>query len=151
MPGAGGSRTGTGALPVSLAGMVVSQVVPELYVTKKLEPLSTDFGQKRYQYNACSTIGSAALRLAGSALLFVLLTLVAVPRLHAEEEPLPSEFLDYLGSVENLGIRGMELLDLDEINGLLQKLLRDVSAANKKSGNEKGKGKDGAHDDAAEK
>jgi hypothetical protein len=115
-------------------------------VTKKVEPLSTNSRQKRY---ICSINGFASRRQAICALLYLLSTLVAVPRLHAAEEPLPAEFVDYLGSVESLSVKGMELLDFDELHKFLQKLLRDDASAKKKNGTTKGK--DSAHGDAPEK
>ena len=111
---------------------------------KKVEPLSTVSRQKRYIIDTCR---SAGVRLAVSALLFWSLTAPG-GRLHAEEAPLPAEFLEYLGTVEGAGLTGGELLDLDEIYRLLQKLVREV-AAKKKNGTSNGK--ESEHGDAPKK
>ena len=114
-------------------------------MTKKVEPLSTVLGQKRYLLRATSPLAS---RLATYALLLISLTAAGECRLHAEEAPLDAEFVEYLGSVETLDIKGAELLDLDELYQLLHKFVQDASSR-KKEGNSKGK--DSEHGDAQKK
>jgi|GEM_PF-6267503 len=105
--------------------------------------LSTRCGQKRYPINFLPT---AIARLAVWLMVLALWQSAGPPGLNAQEEPLSEEFVDYLGSVESVAVKGSETLDLEEIYRLLKKL---VGERKPKDGTTKGK--DTEHGDAQKK
>ncbi|MBJ6723126.1 hypothetical protein [Geomesophilobacter sediminis] len=70
-------------------------------------------------------------------MLLVLLHLVAAREGRAAEESLSPEFLEYLGTVESSGIKGLENMTLEELYSMLKKMIGGESSKT-------GKQKDGS-------
>jgi hypothetical protein len=78
-------------------------------------------------------------RVAVWAALLLILGASEPDRVQAAEEPLEPDFLEYLGSVESSGIKGLDTMTLDELYQLLKGMLKETVSGKKPQDQPKGK------------
>jgi hypothetical protein len=73
------------------------------------------------------------------AALLLMLGTPAPGSVQAAEEPLEPDFLEYLGSVESSGIKGLDAMTLDDLYQLLKEMLKETVSGKKQQDQPKGK------------